>query len=284
MPNIAYVNGRWSPITSATVSVEDRGFQFGDGVYELIRTYHGQVFHVQEHLKRLYASLSQVEIRLEKRAADLASIIQLGIKRSGYPEVKIYIQVTRGAASRLHHFPKGTKPTLVMTFRKLIPVSKLLKNNGVSVISVLDTRWDRCNIKSLNLLPNILAREAAMKASAYEAIFVRDRFVWEGAGSNIFAVFGKKVVTPPEGPTLLSGITRDIVLSLGKKIRLDMREEKISFSDLKKADELFLTGTTVDILPIVRLDQKRVGEGIPGPVTILLQKLFDTTSLPPKSV
>jgi D-alanine transaminase len=274
MPNIAYLNGKWLPLSEAFVSIEDRGFQFGDGVYELIRTYNGKVFHLQEHLKRLYQSLSHVEISFQKSLDQLAKIVQSGVQRSGYREVKIYIQVTRGAAPRLHSFPKGARPTVVMTFRKLDPVPKKLIENGVSVISVDDIRWDRCHVKSLNLLPNVLAREQALRAGAYEAVFVRDRFVWEGAGSNIFAVVGKKVMTPPTSPRLLSGITREIVLELGKKLGLKMVEEKISMSVLKRADELFLTGTTVEVLPIVQLDGQRVGNGKPGTITTLLQKAF----------
>ncbi|MEK7702775.1 MAG: aminotransferase class IV [Nitrospirota bacterium] len=274
MPNIAYVNGKWSALSSAKVSVEDRGFQFADGVYELIRTYHGAVFHLQEHLKRLYQSLSHIEMDLKMSPDQLAKIVQTGVKKCGYPEVKIYIQVTRGVAPRLHHFPKGVQPTLVMTFRRLTPVPKVLSTNGVAVISVLDTRWNCCNVKSLNLLSNIIAREQAVRVGAYEAIFVRDRFVLEGAGSNIFAVFGKKAVTPPEGPTILSGITRDIVLSLGKPLGLKMSEGKLTLPLLKKADELFLTGTTVDILPVVQLDRQRIGSGSPGKITLLLQEAF----------
>jgi D-alanine transaminase len=274
MPNIAYLNGKWLPLSEAFVSVEDRGFQFGDGVYELIRTYNGKVFHLQEHLRRLYQSLSHVEIAFQKSPDQMAKIVQSGVQRSGYREVKIYIQVTRGAAPRLHSFPKGAQPTVVMTFRKLDPVPKKLIENGVSVIAVDDMRWDRCNVKSLNLLPNVLAREQALRAGAYEAVFVRDRFVWEGAGSNIFAVVGKKVMTPPISPMLLSGITREIVLELGKKLGLKMVEEKISMSVLKRSDELFLTGTTVEVLPIVQLDGQQVGNGKPGKITTLLQKAF----------
>ncbi|MBI3597878.1 MAG: aminotransferase class IV, partial [Nitrospirae bacterium] len=149
MPNIAYVNGRWGHLASASVSVEDRGFQFGDGVYELIRTYHGTVFHLQEHIKRLYESLKQIEISIKETPLRLEQIVQSGVKKSGHSETKIYIQVTRGAAPRLHSFPKGVRPTLVMTFRKLDPLSPKIFNKGVAIISVEDIRWGLCNVKSL---------------------------------------------------------------------------------------------------------------------------------------
>jgi len=256
----------------ATVSVEDRGFQFGDGVYELIRTYNGTAFHLQEHIRRLYKSLKQIQIPLTTTPDQLERIVQSGIKRSQYAETKIYIQVTRGAAPRLHSFPKWVFPTLVMTFRELDKISPKTVQKGVAIISVDDIRWGWCNVKSLNLLPNLLAREQAIRSNAFEAIFVRDRFAWEGAGSNLFAVFGKKVVTPPVGHYLLSGITREVVIKIGKQIGLKMSEAKISLDALYQADEIFLTGTTVEVIPVIRLNQKTIGAGKPGAITSLLYK------------
>src|SRR5579884_3152380 len=197
MPNIAFVNGRWSAISAAKVSVEDRGFQFGDGIYELIRTYGGRVFHIQEHLSRLQASAKEIEIVLPYTAAQLEKIILLGCRKSGYADTKVYIQVTRGAAPRLHSYPKKVKPTVVMTFREFEPLSMKLREQGVAVLTTPDIRWARCNVKSLNLLPNVMAREQALRSGAFEAIFIRDGKVTEGAGSNLFAVLGKKIVTPP---------------------------------------------------------------------------------------
>ncbi len=280
MPNIAYVNGKFMPLSSASVSVEDRGFQFGDGVYELIRTYNGTVFHVQEHIRRLYESLKQIEISIKETPTQLERIVQSGVKRCGYVETKIYIQVTRGAAPRNHPFPKEARPTLVMTFRELDLLPPIIFKKGVSIISVEDIRWGWCNVKSLNLLPNLLAREHAVRAGASEAIFVRDKFVWEGAGSNLFAVFGKKVVTPPIGPYLLSGITREVVLALGKKMGLKMIEQKVTLPALYKADEIFLTGTTVEVLPVIHLNKKTIGTGRPGTITSLLHKAFQNEVSP----
>jgi len=273
MQNMAYVNGAWGDLSSASVSVEDRGFQFGDGVYELIRTYHGTIFHLQEHIRRLYKSLEKIEISINETPSQLERIVQTGVEKSGYKETKIYIQVTRGAAPRLHAFPKSVRPTLVMTFRELDKLSPKV-NKGVEIISVEDIRWGWCNVKSLNLLPNLLARERAVKSGAFEAIFVRGRFVWEGTGSNLFAVFGKKVVTPPIGPYLLSGITREVVLALGKKMGLKMVEAKITLDALYRADEIFLTGTTVEVLSVLRLNKKPIGTGRSGTMTSLLQQAF----------
>lgn len=274
MPNIAFVNGRWSSISAAKVSVEDRGFQFGDGIYELIRTYQGEIFHIEEHLSRLEASAKEIEITLPYTAAQLKRIIRLGCRKSGFPDVKIYIQVTRGAAPRLHSFPKKIKPTVVMTFREFEPLPLKLREEGVAVISTPDIRWARCNVKSLNLLPNVMGREQAFRAGAFEAIFIRDGKVTEGAGSNLFAVIGRKIITPPTGPYILSGITREVVLQIGKENGLEMRERELKQSQLYAADELFLTGTTVEVLPVVRLDGKPIGAGRPGVKTQFLCRAF----------
>lgn len=274
MPNIAFVNGKWSSISAAKVSVEDRGFQFGDGIYELIRTYQGEVFHLDEHLSRLEASAKEIEIALPYTGSQLEKIIRLGCRKSGFTDVKIYIQVTRGAAPRLHSFPKKVKPTVVMTFREFEPLALKLREEGVAIISTPDIRWARCNVKSLNLLPNVMGREQALRAGAFEAIFIRDGKVMEGAGSNLFAVLGKKIITPPAGPYILSGITREVVLRIGKENGLEMVERELKLSQLSSADELFLTGTTVEILPVVRLDGKPIATGRPGEKTEFLCRAF----------
>lgn len=274
MPNIAFVNGKWSALSAAKVSVEDRGFQFGDGIYELVRTYGGEVFHIDEHLSRLEASAKEIEISLPYTAVQLGKIIRLGCRKSGYADTKIYIQVTRGAAPRLHSYPKKVKPTVVMTFRAFEPLPLKLREEGVAVLSTPDIRWARCNVKSLNLLPNVMAREQALRAGAFEAIFVRDGKVTEGAGSNLFAVIGKKIITPPAGPAILSGITREVVLRIGKEKGLEMAQRELKLSQLYSADELFLTGTTVEVLPVVRLDGKPIGTGRPGEKTLFLYRAF----------
>jgi D-alanine transaminase len=255
--------------------VEDRGFQFGDGVYEVLRTYDGHIFHLDDHIRRLYDSARLIQMEPRETPDQIKKIIRAGCTKSGYKNVKIYIQVTRGIAPRLHPFPKGVRPTSVYTFRRLDPVSQAILDRGVSVISIDDIRWNRCHVKSLNLLPNILAREKALQSGAYEALFVRDGLVWEGAGSNFFAVYGQKVVTPPKGAFLLSGITRDRVLTLGRNKKIIMREGTIPLPDLYKADEIFLTGTTVEILPVVRVDKRRIGTGKPGAVTQRLRNAFE---------
>ncbi len=274
MPDIAYLNGKWMPISQARVSVEDRGFQFADGVYELIRVYEGQPFHLREHLERLLESARQIEIAPTLSIPQLTRLALRGCGKCGYPSAKIYIQLTRGTAPRLHHFPEKIKPTWVMTFRKLTPIEEAARKRGVSALTVADVRWGRCNIKSLNLLPNVMAREQAARAGCFETLFIRDGIVTEGAGSNVFAVLGDRIVTPPEGPAVLSGITREVVLELGRKAGLTMVEEALSVEQLREAREVFLTGTTIEVLPVVRLDGRKIASGRPGPVGRALYRAF----------
>ncbi len=275
MPNVAYVNGKWVALQSATISVEDRGFQFGDGVYEVMRTYYGQVFHLTGHIERLLESADQVQIRPRETPGQIQKIIEAGCKKTGYKETKIYVQITRGIAPRLHSFPKNNRPTSVYTFREMTVIPQKTRSQGVSVISVEDIRWGRCHVKSLNLLPNVLAREQALQSGAYEALFVRNGWVWEGAGSNLFAILDQQIVTPPKGPFLLSGITREQVIQLGQKMGMPLREAEISLEDIYRADEVFLTGTTIEILPVVRVNGRKIGTGKPGKITQRLSSAFE---------
>jgi D-alanine transaminase len=277
MPNIAFLNGRFMPLSRAKVSVEDRGFQFGDGVYELIRTYNGHPFHMREHIRRLGRSAEALQIRNPYPEKSWARYILQGMKRSGYPNAKIYIQVTRGAAPRVHWFPEKVRPTAVMTFRKFVPLPDAMRNKGVSVITVPDIRWARCSAKSLNLLPNTLAREEARRKGAFEALFIREGHVMEGGGSNVFIRIGKTLLTPPEGPFILSGITREVILGLAKEEGVEVSERPVREAELLSADEVFLTGTTVEVLPVVRINQKRVGSGEPGEIARLLYARFRLT-------
>jgi D-alanine transaminase len=277
MSNIAFLNGRFMPLSRAKVSVEDRGFQFGDGVYELIRTYDGYPFHMREHIRRLGRSAEALQIRNPYSEKVWARYVFQGMKKSGYPNAKIYIQVTRGAAPRVHWFPEKVRPTVVMTVRKFVPLPEVMRTKGVAVITVPDIRWARCNAKSLNLLPNTLAREEARRKGAFESLFIRDGYVMEGGGSNVFIRIGKTLLTPPEGPFILSGITREAVLGLAKEVGVEVSERPVRESDLLSADEVFLTGTTVEVLPVVRINQKWVGSGKPGETTRLLYARFRLT-------
>lgn len=270
MPDIAYVNGRFGPLADAVVSVEDRGFQFGDGVYEVIRTYRGQPFSIEAHLVRLERSAEALQLPLGYGRAEWTSLIHEGLRLSRFPETKIYLQITRGPAPRDHPFPLDLAPTTVLTFRELRPLEPSIRNAGVQAMTVEDIRWGRCDIKSVNLLANVLARQEAKEGGAFEAILVRGGMVTEGSVSNVMMVRNGAIQTAPEGIRILSGVTRAIVLELARKEGLPISEDFVSREDLLTASEVFLTGTTVEVLSVVGVDGRAIGDGKPGPVSRLL--------------
>ena len=267
MPDIAFINGRFLPWEEATVSIDDRGFQFGDAVYEVIRTYRGGPFEFGAHLARLNRSAGELSIRQPYTREQWLGWVQQGLSLAGYQEAKIYIQVTRGVAPREHGFPSDILPTVVMTIRKFHPLAADVRSAGVSACTREDLRWGRCDIKSVNLLANVLAREEAKKAGVFETILVRDGFVMEGALSNVMAVRGGMIMTAPEGPRILSGVTRTVVLELAKKDDIVIEERFIPVDVLYQSDEVFLTGTTLEVLGVVQIDGRTIGSGRPGPIT-----------------
>ena len=267
MPDIAFINGCFIPWQDATVSIDDRGFQFGDAVYEVIRTYRGTPFKLGAHLDRLDRSATQLSIPQPYTRRQWTQWVHQGLSLAGYQDAKIYIQVTRGVAPREHGFPSESRPTVVMTIRALHPLSLEMRHTGVTACTREDLRWGRCDIKSVNLLANVLAREEARRAGVFEAIFVRDGFVMEGAVSNVMAVQGGVLVTAPESPRILSGVTRTVVLQLAREEEVVVEERFISIDSLYRADEVFLTGTTLEVLGVVQIDGKVIGTGRPGPVT-----------------
>ncbi|MDH5624702.1 MAG: D-amino-acid transaminase [Nitrospira sp.] len=267
MPDIAFVNGRFLPWKDATVSIDDRGFQFGDGVYEVVRTYRGAPFELAAHLDRLNRSAKELSLPQPYSRAQWKQWIDQGLGQAGYQEAKVYIQITRGAAPRDHAFPPEIPPTVVMTIREIHPLKLQIRQDGVSARTCEDLRWGRCDIKSLNLLGNVLAREEAKKAGVFEAILVKDGLVTEGSLSNVMAVQSGTIVTAPEGPQILSGVTRTIVLGLAEKEDLPVEERFLSVDSLYAADEVFLTGTTLEVLGVVQIDGRTIGSGRPGPIT-----------------
>jgi D-alanine transaminase len=274
MPDIACVNGRFMPLAEATVSVEDRGFQFGDGIYEVIRTYRGRPFELEGHLARLERSAQALDLPQPYSRSQWTQSVLEGIKRAAYPEAKIYLQLTRGTAPRDHAFPANATSTVVMTIREFHALSRQVQDIGVSAIVIDDIRWGRCDIKSVNLLANVLARQQAKQAEVFETILVKDGYVTEGAVSNVMAVKAGAVITAPEGPRILSGITRAVVLELARKDGIPVQECPIPHTDLFDVDELFLTGTTVEVLGVVKVDDHVIGTGRPSPVTQRLASLL----------
>ncbi|HQR13801.1 MAG TPA: D-amino-acid transaminase [Nitrospira sp.] len=275
MPDIACVNGRFGPLAEAVVSIEDRGFQFGDGVYEVIRTYRGKPFALEEHLSRFERSAQALHLSLGHTRDQWLALVQEGLRLSRFPETKIYLQVTRGQAPRDHPFPASIPPTTVLTFRELHPLDSAIRKAGVWAITLDDMRWGRCDIKSVNLLANVLARQRAKDAGVFEAILVRDGQVTEGSVSNVMVVRNGVLETAPEGHRILSGVTRAIVLELARKEGLPVMETFVGREDLLTASEVFLTGTTVEVLSVVHIDGQAIGAGVPGPLSQLLSHRWE---------
>ena len=270
MPDIAFINGRFLPWDEATISIDDRGFQFGDAVYEVIRTYRGSPFELIAHLARLDRSARELSLRQPYTSLQWTRWIQQGLSLAGYQDAKIYIQLTRGAAPREHSFPSDILPTVVMTIRKFHPLAPEVRRAGIRACTREDLRWGRCDIKSVNLLANVLAREEAKKAGVFETILVRDGLVMEGALSNVMAVQDGVVITAPESTRILSGVTRTVVLELAKKDDIAIEERFMPIDFLYRADEVFLTGTTLEVLGVVQIDGQTIGSGQPGPLTKML--------------
>jgi len=274
VPDIAFVNDVFLPLSEARVSVEDHGFQFGDGVYELIRVYAGRLFHLTEHLDRLEQSARAVAISVPYTRERWTALVAEAVSRSRYPEAKVYIQLTRGVAPRDHVLASPVPPTVVLTVRALVPPDPVLYARGVDVVTVPDIRWAWCNVKSVSLLANVLAKQQAREKGAFEALFVRDGQVLEGATSNVAVVRDRVLITPPEGPLLLSGVTRKVVLTVAQQAGVAVKEEPLTEADLSTADEVLLTGTTIEVLPVARVDGRPIGAGAPGPVTRLVMDCF----------
>lgn len=278
MADVAFVNGRFLPLADAVVSVEDRGFQFGDGIYEVIRTYHGRPFEVAAHLERLNRSAQALGIPQPYSNEQWSRLIEDGIRRAGYPEAKVYIQVTRGVAPRDHAYTSDLVPTTIMTVRELHPLSRTVLSAGVSVMTTEDIRWGRCDVKSVNLLANVLARQQGKQAGVFEVVLIREDHVTEGAVSNVMMVRDQTVITAPEGPRILSGVTRAVVLRLARREGFSVQERFPSRAELYEAEEVFLTGTTVEVLGVISVDGRVIGRGQPGPVTGRLAQAFEAST------
>lgn len=275
----AYFNGEFRSLDDVRISPEDRGFLFADGVYEVIRSYGGHLFAVGPHLERLAAGLTALRIA-GADVAELGAVAQELLRRNGMADrdALIYIQVTRGAAPRTHAFPPS--PTNPTVYARVMPfVAKGDPARGIAVITVPDTRWSRCDIKSVALLPNCLANQQARDAGAQEAIFVRDGVAIEGTATSFLGVYDGVIRTAPESNYILPGVTRRTVLDLSRNMGLQVDERPILLQELPDADELFLAGTTVEVMPIVRVDGRPVGTGQPGQTTVRVLDAFRSKTL-----
>lgn len=276
MPAVAYVDGRYGLVEEAVVSVEDRGFQFADGIYEVVSFLNGRMVDFDRHLWRLRRGLAALLIEGVPDDRVLAMIATRLIGLSRYHDGLLYVQISRGAARRNHAFPKHVRPTLVMTVRSFDFRQRLAQlQQGVAAITLPDQRWQRSDLKTTGLLPAVLAKQEAVRAGAFEAMLVgEDGGVTEGASSNLYMVDGAgRLVTHPLSAQILAGVAREAFLRLAQKAGIEMQERVFSVGEARAASELLLTSTSAPILPIVSLDGAPVGEGQPGPIARRLGQL-----------
>lgn len=271
---LVYLNGEFVPYERAVIPVEDRGNLFADGVYEVIRFYGGRPLAMEAHMERLRRSAEAIRLP----APDVEALTRAGlelVKANGVVDGSLYLQVSRGVAPRNHLFPPGAKPTVFMIAREVPRPDRQVVEKGVACITVPDIRWGRCDIKSIGLLPNVLAKQEAHEKGAYEALFVRDGIVTEGTSSNLFAVKGGKLLTHPEGEHILPGITRRIILHLAEREGVEVELAELREEELREADELFISGTLAELMPVTSVDGRPVGSGSVGPVTRRLRAQYD---------
>lgn len=272
---VVYLNGSFLDIHSAAISPDDRGFLFGDGAYEVIRSYTGKLFMAQAHLKRLARSLAELQIEYED-CRSLTVVFRQLLRENGLEsgDATIYIQVTRGTAQRSHHFPTTPiPPTVYMKATAFTPPASS-GTAGVRVRTAPDIRWARCDIKSVNLLPNVLGNQTAKQNNQYETLFIRDGMITEGTHTNVFAFIHGTLYTYPESNYILSGITREQVIRLARENGIQVHEYPLTLENFYRADEAFLTGTTTEVLPISQVDDQIIGTGLPGSNTVRLQHLL----------
>jgi D-alanine transaminase len=271
-----YLNGKFMPIEEAYVPVLDRGFIFGDGVYEVIPVYSRQAFRLAEHLKRLQASLDGIRLPNPHTPAEWTKLINELIERNAGDDQYLYLHITRGVARRDHAFPQpAVAPTVFMMSSPLSPPAAALLASGVSAVTATDNRWLRCDIKAISLLPNVMLRQLAVDAGCAETILIRDdQFMTEGAASNIFVVKNGTLLAPPKDNLMLPGITYDVVLELAAANQIPFQVRRIARQEIFTADELLLTSSTKEVLPITRVDGQAVGNGKPGPMFARLNTLY----------
>jgi D-alanine transaminase len=269
-----YLNGAWLPPAEARVPVFDRGFIFGDGVYEVTPVYAGAPFRLGEHLARLQRSLDAIRITNPHSAEGWAALLRDLVERHSWPNQMLYLQVTRGVAKRDHAFPQDATPTVFMASSALTTPSSEEIAGGVAAVTATDYRWGRCDIKSVALLGNVLLRQVAVDAGAVETVLFRDGFLTEGAASNIFVVSNGLLLAPPKSHLMLAGITYDLVLELAAAAGLPHQVREVTERETLTAEEIWLTSSTKEVLAITTLNGRPVGPGKPGPVFRRMHALY----------
>lgn len=273
-----YLNGRHIPKAQALIPVEDRGFIFGDGIYEVVRVVDGRLFAWDAHAARMANGLAG--LRIDPAGADSATLraaCERLVADNGLAggEATVYLQVSRGAAPRTHHFPPAGTPTTIYAAAAAFKVNPVLRAQGATAITQPDIRWARCDLKTVNLLGPVLARQAAVEAGAYEALLHRDGMITEGAATNAFLVVDGVLRTYPLCHHILPGITRQVIMEIVRELGVACEERPVPLVDLPRASELFVCGTTTDVTPVVAVDGRPVGAGVPGPLTQRIKEAFE---------
>lgn len=259
----------------ARVPYNDRGYVFGDGIYEYIRTYNNNIFTAKPHFERLLRSAKEIGLDLKYNVDELTELVQELLAANGVVNGGVYIQVTRGAAPRDHAFPTPSVEANVMAFTKTYERPYKLLEEGINAITIEDIRWLRCDIKSLNLLGNVLAKESAVKYNAQEAIQHRGDIVTEGSSSNVYAIKGGEIYMHPVNNYILNGITRMVIKDIAEAKGIPFNEGTFTVDFLRNADEIIVSSTSIEVMPVIKLDGEFVGEGKVGPITKSLQEGFN---------
>jgi len=272
--NDVFLNGEFIKADQAKVSVFDRGFLLGDGVYEVIPVYAGHCFRLEGHLKRLQHSLDGVRMRNPLSDSQWQTMIEQLVERNGAGDQSVYLQVTRGVAPRDHVFPENVEPTAFAMSNPLHAVPADYKSKGIAAITVPDIRWQNCHIKAITLLPNSLLKQQAQDAGAQEALLIRDGYMTEGSASNAYAIIDGKIYTAPKDEKVLPGITRELVLELAASANIPVKEQAVSEQQLRDADEIWVSSSTKEVLPVTMLDGVAVSSGNPGAIWKQLDSLY----------
>jgi D-alanine transaminase len=272
MSSIVYLNGEFLPRHEAKLSVDERGFFFGDGVYEVTRAVDGRLFESGRHLKRLARGLRELRLEPSISLGEIEAVSLELLRRNDITsgEGTVYLQITRGAAPRTHHFPPAGTPCTVFLSAQRFALPSDKRATGVSVVTYPDIRWSRCDIKTVNLLAAVMAKQHAVDHGVFEAIFVRESAITEGSHTNVFGVIDGELRTYPASNLILPGITRDVVLEVARELDVPVNETPFHVHHLSQLQEAFLTGTTTDVMPIVSIDGTPVGDGRPGKVSMQL--------------
>jgi len=270
------MDGQFTERDGLAISIDDRGYYFGDGVYEVIKVYGGELYTAEEHIDRLFQSATKIKITLPYSEVQLMEIARELVAKNNILVGHVYIQVTRGSAPRIHQLPNPAVPPVVTGYAINNPRPMASIENGIGVKSVEDVRWLRCDIKSLNLLGNVLAKQEAHEAGCIEALLHRDGVVTEGSASNMFGVKDGTVYTHPATNLILNGITRQVVFGLCEQQGITVIENAFTLDEAFEMDEFFLTSTTSEVTPVISINGRPISSGILGPVTLKLQKAFSS--------